>query len=126
MIARDLTDNGQSWSKPTPVFTPNYTPVTEPEMLVDSKGNAWIVFNDFYSPGSKKEKARNRSLHHGHGSHGAPTKIKIVQITPDGEKILFPDLDIDGKGGDFAELKNSIALAWNAQDGGIYFSTFQE
>lgn len=118
------TDNGQSWSEPIPVFTPSYTPVTEPEMLVDSKGNTWIAFNDYRSGDGKKEKAHGGGHHHGHGAHGGPTNVKIVQITADGEKVTFPDLDIDGKGGDFAELENRIALVWKAQGGGIYFSTF--
>ncbi|MDN5850464.1 MAG: glycoside hydrolase, partial [Nitrococcus sp.] len=120
------TDNGQSWSEPTPVFTPSYTPVTEPEMLVDAKGNAWIAFNDLRTPNGEKENGHSGGQHGGHGSHAGPAKVKIVEITADGETLTFPDLDINGRGADFAELENSIALVWQAQTGGIYFSTFQE
>lgn len=118
------TDNGQSWSEPTPVFTPDYTPVTEPEMLVDSKDNAWIAFNDLRSPNGEKAKAHGSGHHAGHGAHGGPAKIKVVEIAADGEKVAF--LDIDGRDASFAELASSIALVWKAQAGGIYFSTFQE
>lgn len=133
------SDNGQSWSEAQPIFTPDYAPVAQPSMLIDSGDNVWITYDDLRNPnGEKSEESGHAGILSpfvatayssdggGHGSHSgsSSSKVKIVQITADGEKITYPEFAIKGKNGDFAELNEQIGLVWKDEDGKIYFSTF--
>lgn len=111
-------DNGKTFGKPIPILTGDWVPPSRAQLVVDSKDNAWIAWEDTSGLSAN-------SVHWKYEDTRA--LIFTAMITPDGQvfkasKPINPD---DGKSPVIANGRDNLSIVWAGIDNEIRCSTMK-